>query len=570
MPNEDRMKALYRLLATMDDNAMKAFIELQKNQMKMRKTVYDWIKMHRVKEMTSDIQKEINKKCSNICKLLPEPVKSQEYMLKFSQHLRKDKQLLKDMETVLKRDVECKECADAMTAVLKKLGQPVMTNLYYNTVKMLLNRVASVMVDKSGVEVLIHLIEKQMNYIEHPRPKRRAGNNGQAANIDDSSVMEEEDEDMAGESSVSFEEVDLMEDLKFTADEITERGLKLLTILIYLFPAYFQDLKILQSMIALLAFDHEFIAPNIFKALTHLGKYKPLIESHSEIIEQLAPICKWMAMSGNPKQSKHAIRCLYVNSQCQVDDSEEKAHIKETKEMIDVIFSEIVDSLSSSLTPDNEKYRTAIVCLGHIAYNMPERFNIQLKNIVARRIVKDLLIKEVPENRDETPDTNWCDEEVLSEEVKCRIEGLKTVARWLIGLKDNEMAAKKTFRMLSAFIKTKGDVLTQRNLTSCEMSWLRLSAGKAMLKICEQKGVGDEYNAEQFYTLSTLMVRSISKLEISSLLIFINFQNDHVMEVRETFMKKLHKGLYKGIPHKCLPLDFMGFYVLGGREHDKR
>lgn len=40
-------------------------------------------------------------------------------------------------------------------------------------------------------------------------------------------------------------------------------------------------------------------------------------------------------------------------------------------------------------------------------------------------------------------------------------------------------------------------------------------------------------------------------------------------EVRELFAKKLHKGLSKGIPHKCLPLDFMGFYALGGREVDR-
>lgn len=47
-------------------------------------------------------------------------------------------------------------------------------------------------------------------------------------------------------------------------------------------------------------------------------------------------------------------------------------------------------------------------------------------------------------------------------------------------------------------------------------------------------------------------------------------QSDPVLEVRDIFVKKLHKGLNKGIPHKCLPLDFMGFYVLGGREPDRK
>lgn len=125
------------------------------------------------------------------------------------------------------------------------------------------------------------------------------------------------------------------------------------------------------------------------------------------------------------------------------------------------------------------------------------------------------------------------------------------MARWLLGLKKDVMSAQKTFRMLHAFIKQKGDLLEQGRLSAAEMSWLRLSAGTAMLKICEQKGVGDQFTAEQFYNLSQLMV-------------------DPVPEVREAFTKKLHKGLNKGIPHKCLPLDFMGYYVLGGRETDRR
>lgn len=47
-------------------------------------------------------------------------------------------------------------------------------------------------------------------------------------------------------------------------------------------------------------------------------------------------------------------------------------------------------------------------------------------------------------------------------------------------------------------------------------------------------------------------------------------QVDSVPEVREAFAKKLHKGLNKGIPHRCLPLPFMGFYGLAGLENDKR
>jgi len=68
LPAEDRMKKLYQLLGTIDDNATKAFIELQKNQLKVRKSVSDWIKLHRVKELTPQMQKDMMSKCSYIAK----------------------------------------------------------------------------------------------------------------------------------------------------------------------------------------------------------------------------------------------------------------------------------------------------------------------------------------------------------------------------------------------------------------------------------------------------------------------------------------------------------------------
>lgn len=493
------MKKLYQLLGTIDENATKAFIELQKNQLKVRRSVAEWIKLHRIKDITPNIQKDMNAKCANIAKQLPEPVKAGEFLLKFSAQMRKDPKLITEMETILKRDVTCKECADTMAIVLKKLGQPIMTNTYYNTVKMLLERIASVMVDKQSIGILIELIQECMNGSE------------------------------------------VIDEVSLPSESAGERGLKLLTVLAYVFSAHFQHEEILRHMIGLLNFDEEYVAPYVLKAFTYLGRYKPLIESHVEILKELGPICKEFAVAGSPKQAKHAIRCMFVNTQT-------------TDPKVDLsvdIFPEIVESFKLTLNPENEHYRTAIVSLGHIAYNLPEKFHVQIKNIISRKIVKELLVKETSNSRDEVPTTDWCDEDDLPEETRCKVEGLKTMARWLLGLKKDVLSAQKTFRMLNAFISKKGDLLEQGTLSSAEKSWLRLSAGKAMLKICEQKGVGDQYIVEQFYNLSQLM-------------------SDPVIEVRDIFVRKLHKGLNKGIPHKCLPLDFMGYYVLAGRETDRK
>lgn len=165
--------------------------------------------------------------------------------------------------------------------------------------------------------------------------------------------------------------------------------------------------------------------------------------------------------------------------------------------------------------------------------------------------MKELLVKETTQNSTRLGTEPWCAEDELPEETRCKIEGLKAMARWLLGLKQDTASAQKTFRMLNAFILHKGDLLQSGKLSPAEMSWLRLSAGCAMLKVCEQKGVGDQYTAEQFYNLSQLMV-------------------DDVKQVRELFAIKLHKGLGRGLPNKCLPLDFMGYYALAGREPETR
>ncbi|XP_067627164.1 sister chromatid cohesion protein PDS5 homolog B isoform X2 [Eurosta solidaginis] len=510
LPPDERMKMLYHLLGTLDDNAMKAFMEIQKNQMKTRKTVSDWVKMHHTKELTQKMQNQLNVKQAIICKLLPDPIKACEYIAKFSTNMRKDAILLRYMEIILKRDVSCKECADTMSLLLKKLGNPMATNLYYNTVKMLIERIASVMVDKESIGILISLIDQCMQ-----RGK-------------------------------------IVEEIGLPIDEAGERGLKFLCMLSYIFSAHFFTDETLQHMVALLSHEEDYAAPLILKALAHLGRYHPICDINPTILEALASICKDFALAGTVKQAKHAVRCIFVNSQT-ADGAGADTITPSTKTpIIHPIFNEIVETLRVTLSPKDPYQHTKISTLGHIAYHMPQAFLTPVKNMIARRVVKELLIQGVSEKRNCTlPEGNWCEKERLPADTLCKLDALKTMARWLIGLRSDEHAAQKTFRMLIAFVNQRGDLLEQNRLCPAEKSWLRLSAACAILKICEQKGVGDQYNAEQYYNLSQVMC-------------------DPVPEVREMFARKLHKGLGKGLPNKCLPLDFMGYYALVGHETDKR
>lgn len=494
LPPAVRMKKLYYLMSNVDDNATKAFIELQKHQLAVRRTVAEWVELHR-KPPTPIVQKEMIAKVLHISsKFLPESVKAQEFLNKFSTHMQTLPELLQGMETILNPNVSCEVCVRTTSSVLKKLGQPVMTNLYYNTVKMLLERVSSVMVDHDSLLILVGYVE----------------------------------------GAVRGTDLSIAEECGIDIEKAAERGLKLLVMLSFVFPAHFLHEDVLHRLTSLLELDDESVAPHILAALTFLGKYRPLSEACPALFPKLITLCKAYAEVGTPKQAKNAVRCLFVN----VPDQRT------------AIFTEILETLKSTLSPHSEHYRTAIVTLGHIAHNLPDNFPVHIKNIVSRKIVKELLVREGGGGPN-APEGDWCPEEELPEETRCKLEGLKCMARWLLGLKKDELSAQKTFRMLNAFIVHKGDLLQQMQVSKAEMAHLRLAAGAAMLKICEQKGVGDQFTADQFYNLSHLMV-------------------DEVPQVREGFAAKLHKGLSKGIPNKCLPLDFMGVYALAGREPDRR
>lgn len=143
----------------------------------------------------------------------------------------------------------------------------------------------------------------------------------------------------------------------------------------------------------------------------------------------------------------------------------------------------------------------------------------------------------------------WCDEDQLPEQTRCKIEAMKMMTRWLIGLKDDIKATQKTLRMLTAFIVHHGDLTDSGRMSRAEMSWLRLSAATSMLKICQQRGVGDQFTVDQFYRVSFLLA-------------------DDVAQVRQKFAAKLHRGLDR-MPPCSLPLDFMGIYALAGTEQDE-
>lgn len=77
---------------------------------RVRRSVAEWIELHK-RPNTAGTLKEIQARVHQISsKFLPEPVKAQEFLTKFSAHMRHDSQLLRGMEAIVSPDVSCETC----------------------------------------------------------------------------------------------------------------------------------------------------------------------------------------------------------------------------------------------------------------------------------------------------------------------------------------------------------------------------------------------------------------------------------------------------------------------------
>uniref|UniRef100_T1J3Z9 Uncharacterized protein n=1 Tax=Strigamia maritima TaxID=126957 RepID=T1J3Z9_STRMM len=484
LDTEDRMKKLLQLYSTVDDHAVKAFNELLKCQNIVRSHVRSLLELigdesneEKEKNMTQKIAVLASVLC--IKKSLPEPVKTQEFIKKFVTTLQMDKRLMSQMEVIMKHDCSCKEAEESVREILKKLGNPVMTNVFYMTVKKMLERVAPVMIDRAAIEVLIDLVSKMLS--------------------------------------------DIREDDLETCKP--ERGLKLLYTLSWVFPGAFQCRDIYSRFLQFLQLGDELAAEMTLQIFANIGSKLEFDQPETSVI--LVPILKRFASEGSMKQAKYAVRCLVTICRDRY-----------------MIFEHSLEELKKHLTLESTYFCTALVSVGHIAYYCPDLFGSQMKNIVSKVVVKDLLMQDRDNQRSDGD--GWCSEDELSDETKAKIEGMKLMVRWLLGLKTSTNSAISSLKLLTTVILHDGDLMEKGKIAIAEKSWLRYMAGCCILKLCQEPTYSDILTPEQFNTVARLL-------------------NDECKDVRDRFSQKLHKGLIS----LKLPLDFMAIFALAGNESTK-
>uniref|UniRef100_A0A665W768 PDS5 cohesin associated factor B n=1 Tax=Echeneis naucrates TaxID=173247 RepID=A0A665W768_ECHNA len=478
----ERMKCLYYLYATLDTNAVKALNEMWKCQNLLRHHVKDLLDL--IKKPKSEASsKAVFAKVMVITRNLPDPGKAQDFVKKLAQVLDDDERIRDQLETLVSPTCSCKQAEVCVRDITKKLGSPKQpSNPFLEMVKFLLERIAPVHIDTESISALIKQVNKSID-----------------------GTADDEEEGVPTEEAI-------------------RAGLELLKVLSFTHPVSFHSAETFESLLGCLKMDDEKVAEAALQIFKNTGS--KMEESFPHIKSVLLPVLQAKAKRGPPRQAKYAIHC--INAMFSNRDTH---------------FAQIFEPLHKGLDPANlEQLITPLTTLGHLAQLAPEQFAAPLKSLVANFIVKDLLMNDRIPGKKTTK--LWVPDDEVSPETLAKIQGIKLMVRWLLGVKNNQSkSGNSTLRMLTAILHSDGDLTEQGRMGKPDMSRLRLAAACALLKLAQEPCYHEIITLEQ-YQLCALVI------------------NDECYQVRQCFSQKLHRGLCR----LRLPLEYMAVFALCAKD----
>ncbi|EGW05963.1 Sister chromatid cohesion protein PDS5-like A [Cricetulus griseus] len=414
---------------------------------------------------------------------LPDPGKAQDFVKKFNQVLGDDEKLRSQLELLISPTCSCKQADICVREIARKLANPKQpTNPFLEMVKFLLERIAPVHIDSEAISALVKLMNKSIE-----------------------GTADDEEEGVSPDSAI-------------------RSGLELLKVLSFTHPTSFHSAETYESLLQCLRMEDDKVAEAAIQIFRNTGHK---IETDlPQIRSTLIPILHQKAKRGTPHQAKQAVHCIHA--------------IFSNKE---VQLAQIFEPLSRSLNADvPEQLITPLVSLGHISMLAPDQFASPMKSVVANFIVKDLLMND--RSTGEKNGKLWSPDEEVSPEVLAKVQAIKLLVRWLLGMKNNQSkSANSTLRLLSAMLVSEGDLTEQKRISKSDMSRLRLAAGSAIMKLAQEPCYHEIITPEQF--------------QLCALVI-----NDECYQVRQIFAQKLHKALVKLL----LPLEYMAIFALCAKD----
>uniref|UniRef100_A0A8C2X6Z5 PDS5 cohesin associated factor B n=1 Tax=Cyclopterus lumpus TaxID=8103 RepID=A0A8C2X6Z5_CYCLU len=302
-------------------------------------------------------------------------------------------------------------------------------------------------------------------------------------------------------------------------EEAIRAGLELLKVLSFTHPVSFHSAETFESLLGCLKMDDEKVAEAALQIFKNTGTCCTLTYDNTSMV------CNGDLLPAPPsaKYAIHCINAMFTNR--------------------DTHFAQIFEPLHKGLDPANlEQLITPLTTLGHLAQLAPEQFAAPLKSLVANFIVKDLLMNDRIPGKKTTK--LWVPDEEVSPETLAKIQGIKLMVRWLLGVKNNQSkSGNSTLRMLTAILHSDGDLTEQGRMGKPDMSRLRLAAACALLKLAQEPCYHEIITLEQ-YQLCALVI------------------NDECYQVRQCFSQKLHRGLCR----LRLPLEYMAVFALCAKD----
>uniref|UniRef100_A0A671TH33 PDS5 cohesin associated factor A n=1 Tax=Sparus aurata TaxID=8175 RepID=A0A671TH33_SPAAU len=458
----------------------KALNEMWKCQNMLRGLVKELLDLHKLPVSEANNTAMFGKLMS-IAKNLPDAGKAQDFMKKFNQVLGEDEKLRVQLEMLISPTCSCKQAEICVREITRKLTFPKQpTNPFLEMVKFLLERIAPVHIDSEAISALVKLLNK--------------------------SIEGTADDDEEG----------------VTPDTAIRSGLELLKVLSFTHPTAFHSAETYESLLQCLKMEDEKVAEAAIQIFRNTGQK---IETElQQIRSTLIPILHQKAKRGTPHQAKQAVHCIHIF------------------EVGDRFLTELFQDFKNLNADVPEQLITPLVSLGHISMLAPDQFASPMKSIVANFIVKDLLMND--RSVGNKNGKLWTTDEEVSPEVLAKVQAIKLLVRWLLGMKNNQSkSANSTLRLLSAMLVSEGDLTEQKKISKSDMSRLRLAAGGAIMKLAQEPCYHDIITPEQF--------------QLCGLVI-----NDECYQVRQIFAQKLHLALVK----LMLPLEYLAVFALCAKD----
>ncbi|CAK8686527.1 unnamed protein product [Clavelina lepadiformis] len=481
LPNVERMKQLLELYTTVDDRAVKAFIEMLKKQRRIRLALKDIVDAFAVSD-DDDRNKIVWHKVVIIASQLPgNPQQARENLRKFINLAFRDAKIKQWLTYIVGDNYSSQKIAMTVRDLLKKLETDGEPRQVQATAQRLLERsiILPVILDSTSLKALFLLVKESLDGL---------------SDIDE-----------------------------LNCEDAQLRAMELLRCLSQLAPYLFCTVECFEELLGFLRRTKEDFV--VLQSLTILQQTSSLIEENfTEIRSVLLPELKIKAKSGTPSQVKHAIYCI-----------NKFTSVREVPLM--QVFDYCKEIATSANTPCKQM-ESVLTALGCIAEVLPEKVSSQLRGIVASIVVKQVIMKTNTgsnQSKGKRKEMKWCEKNELSKESKTKIAGMKCMVRWLQGLRSNDCdCCGSTLRLLQHMLHNDGDLMKSGNISKADMSHLRLQAAYCVLKIARVTEFKELFKPDIYQELAMLINDSV--LEVRRNFVTKLYQTLYKFEIHISFL----------------------------------